>query len=77
MEPEYPLSQMKRRPNPFAEPLKKQVTISLGIEVIEYFEKMAQQEGLSEMPRLYIHGFSGSRVAAQTGLNIPRLPVVE
>jgi len=34
MEPEYELSKMKRRPNPFAKQLKKQVTISLGIDVI-------------------------------------------
>jgi uncharacterized protein (DUF4415 family) len=56
MEPEYDLSKMKRRPNPFANPLKKQVTISLGIEVIEYFEKMAQEEGLSyqELINLYL-----------------------
>ncbi|MCT7956834.1 antitoxin [Laspinema palackyanum] len=56
MEPEYPLLQMKRRPNPFAKPLKKEVTISLGIDVIEYFEKMAQEEGLSyqEVINLYL-----------------------
>ena len=41
MEPEYDLSKMKKRPNPFAKQLKKQVTISLGIDVIEYFETMA------------------------------------
>ncbi len=39
MELEYDLSKMKRRPNPFANPLKKQVTISLGIDIIEYFDK--------------------------------------
>jgi uncharacterized protein (DUF4415 family) len=35
MEPEYDLSKMKKRPNPFAKQLKKQVTISLGIDVME------------------------------------------
>ncbi|MBS0017271.1 MAG: BrnA antitoxin family protein [Arthrospira sp. SH-MAG29] len=56
MEPEYDLSQMKRRPNPFAKPLKKQVTISLGIDVIEYFQNMAQKEGVSyqELINLYL-----------------------
>jgi hypothetical protein len=29
MEPEYDLSKMRKRPNPFAKQLKKQVTISL------------------------------------------------
>ncbi|WP_341737642.1 antitoxin [Microcoleus sp. CAWBG640] len=47
MEPEYDLSKMKKRPNPFAKQLKKQVTISLGIDVIEYFETMAQEKGIS------------------------------
>ncbi|MCT7970038.1 BrnA antitoxin family protein [Laspinema sp. D1] len=56
MEPEYDLSKMKRRPNPFAKSFKKQVTISLEIDVIEYFEKMAQEEGLSyqELINLYL-----------------------
>ncbi|MBD2179606.1 antitoxin [Aerosakkonema funiforme] len=56
MEPEYDLSKMKRRPNPFAKQLKKQVTISLGIDVIEYFEMMAQEEGISyqELINLYL-----------------------
>lgn len=47
MEPEYDLSKMKKIPNPFAKQLKRQVTISLGIDVIEYFENMAQEAGIS------------------------------
>ncbi|MEG3857628.1 antitoxin [Microcoleus sp. herbarium12] len=47
MEPEYDLSKMKKRPNPFAKQLKKQITISLGIDVIEYFETMAEEKGIS------------------------------
>ena len=56
MEPEYDLSKMKKRPNPFAKQLKKQVTISLRIDVIEYFEMMAQEEGISsqELINLYL-----------------------
>lgn len=56
MEPEYDLSKMKRRSNPFAKQLKKQVTIYLGIYVIEYFEMMAQEEGISyqELINLYL-----------------------
>ncbi|TVU51974.1 MAG: antitoxin [Arthrospira sp. PLM2.Bin9] len=47
---------MKRRPNPFAKPLTKKVTISLGIDVIEYFQNMAQKEGVSyqELINLYL-----------------------
>jgi hypothetical protein len=56
MEPEYDLSKMKKRPNPFAKQLKKQVTISLGIDAIEYFEMMAREEGISyqELISLYL-----------------------
>jgi uncharacterized protein (DUF4415 family) len=56
MEPEYDLSKMKKRPNPFAKQLKKQITLSVGIDVIEYFEIMAQEEGISyqELINLYL-----------------------
>ncbi len=47
MKPEYDLSKMQKRPNPFAKRLKKQVTLSVGIDVIEYFQSMAQEEGIS------------------------------
>jgi predicted DNA binding CopG/RHH family protein len=47
---------MKSRPNPFSQQLKKQVTLTLGIEVIEYFEKKAKQKGISyqELIDLYL-----------------------
>lgn len=56
MEPEYDLSKMKKRPNPFAKQLKKQITLSVGIDVIEYFEMMAQEKGISyqELMNLYL-----------------------
>jgi hypothetical protein len=56
MKPEYDLDKMKSRPNPFAKQLKQQVTLPLGIDVIEYFEKMAQEKGIScqELIILYL-----------------------
>jgi uncharacterized protein (DUF4415 family) len=56
MKPEYDLSKMKKRPNPFAKQLKKQVTIPLGVDVIEYFETMSQELGISsqELINLYL-----------------------
>ncbi len=56
MKQEYDLSKMKSRPNPFAKQLKQQVTLSLGIDVIEYFEAMAQEKGISyqELINLYL-----------------------
>ena len=38
MKQEYDLSKMKKRKNPFAKQLKKQVTIRMGIDVIDYFK---------------------------------------
>ncbi len=46
MKNEYDLSKMKSRPNPYAKYLKKQVTMRIGTDVIEYFKKMAQNTGI-------------------------------
>ena len=34
---------MKGRKNPYAEKLKKQVTIRMGVDIIEYFKKMSEE----------------------------------
>ncbi len=56
MKPEYDLANMKSRPNPFAKQLKQQVTLPLGIDVIEYFEEKAKEKGMSyqELINLYL-----------------------
>jgi len=46
MKREYGLSKMKRRRNPYAARLKKQVTMRMGIEIIEYFKAMARETGI-------------------------------
>ena len=46
MKKEYDLSKMKKRPNPFAKQLKKQVTIRMGVDIIEYFKNMAEETGI-------------------------------
>ena len=38
---------MKRRKNPFVSHLKKQVTIRLGVDVIDYFKALADETGMS------------------------------
>lgn len=45
MKKEYDLSLMKKRRNPYASRLKKQVTIRLGTDVIDYFKEMAEETG--------------------------------
>ena len=46
MRKEYEFSKMKGRKNPHAKSLKKQVTLRLGIDVIEYFKDLAKETGI-------------------------------
>jgi len=46
MKPEYDLSTMKSRKNPYASKLKKSVTMRLGEDVIDYFKGMAEESGV-------------------------------
>ncbi len=46
MKKEYDLSKMKSRKNPYARQLKKQITLRLQPEVIEYFKEMAKESDI-------------------------------
>ena len=46
MKKEYDLSKMKKRRNPYASRLKKQVTIRMGTDIIAYFKAMAEESGI-------------------------------
>ncbi|MBM4370706.1 MAG: BrnA antitoxin family protein [Deltaproteobacteria bacterium] len=46
MKKEYDFDKMTGRPNPYPRRLKKQVTIRLGEDVVEYFKKMAGETGI-------------------------------
>jgi len=46
MKDEYNLSKMKSRPNPYVKRLKKQLTIRMGVDIIDYFKAMASQTGV-------------------------------
>lgn len=46
MKSEYDFSKMQGRKNPYAKRLKKQVTIRLGTDVIDYFKKLADETGV-------------------------------
>ena len=47
MKAEYDLKSMKSRKNPFASKLKKQVTIRMGGDVVEYFKDLAEETGIA------------------------------
>ena len=46
MKKEYDLTKMKKRKNPFAKQLKKQITIRMGVDIIEYFKTMSDDTGI-------------------------------
>ena len=46
MKKEYDFAEMKGRKNPYAKGLTKQVTLRLGIDVIEYFKNLAAETGI-------------------------------
>lgn len=56
MRNEYDFSKMKGRKNPYAQKLKKQVTIRLGNDVIDYFKSMANSMGVpyQQLINLYL-----------------------
>jgi uncharacterized protein (DUF4415 family) len=46
MRKEYDFASMKGRKNPYAKRLKKQVTLRLSVDVIEYFKALAAETGI-------------------------------
>jgi len=46
MKKEYDFSKMKGRKNPYARLLKKQITMRVGVDVIQYFKELAKETGL-------------------------------
>jgi predicted DNA binding CopG/RHH family protein len=46
MRKEYDFSTLSGKKNPYAKRLKKQVTIRLGIDAIEYFKQMSATTGI-------------------------------
>ncbi len=46
MKKEYDFSKMKSRKNPYARKLKRQVTIRMAEDVIEYFKSLGEETGI-------------------------------
>jgi uncharacterized protein (DUF4415 family) len=63
MKEEYDLSKMKSRPNPYAKRLKKQVTLRIGVDVIEYFKELSAETGIpyQSLINLYLQDCVTSR----------------
>ncbi|MDY6953906.1 MAG: CopG family antitoxin [Thermodesulfobacteriota bacterium] len=46
MKKEYDFSKLKGRRNPYVKRLKKQITIRMGVDIIDYFKQMAEETGI-------------------------------
>lgn len=46
MKNEVDLSNINGRRNPYSKTLKQQVTLRLGVDVVEYFKKQAEETGV-------------------------------
>ena len=46
MRKEYDFSKMKGWKNPYAKILKRQVTIRMGVDIIDYFKQLAGETGI-------------------------------
>ena len=46
MKKEYDFASMRGRKNPYTRLLKKQITIRLGVDVIDYFKSLSQETGI-------------------------------
>lgn len=46
MRKEYDFSKMKGRKNPYAKQLKRQITMRLGVDILEYFKELAEETGI-------------------------------
>ncbi len=62
MKKEYDLKKMKSRKNPYASRIKKQITIRLDNNTIEYFKKLAKETGFSyqTLINLYLKDCAGN-----------------
>ena len=46
MRKEYDFSEMRGRRNPYTKQLKRQITIRLGVDILEYFKELARETGI-------------------------------
>jgi uncharacterized protein (DUF4415 family) len=63
MKKEYDLSKMKSRKNPYARRLKKQITLRLDPEIIEYFKAMSAEKSIpyQSLINLYLQDCAATR----------------
>jgi len=75
MKTEYDLSTMKSRKNPYAKRLKKQVTLRIGVDIIEYFKNLSFKTGIpyQSLINLYLRDCASSH--RELKLNWQNIPI--
>ncbi len=75
MKTEYDLSTMKSRTNPYAKRLKKQVTLRIGVDIIEYFKNLSSKTGIpyQSLINLYLRDCASSH--RELKLNWQNIPI--
>jgi len=46
MRNKYEIKELNPRKNPYSKRLKKQITININVEVVDYYKNMAEQSGI-------------------------------
>ena len=46
MRDKYDIKELNPRKNPYSKRLKKQITININVETVDYFKDMAEQTGI-------------------------------
>ena len=46
MKDKYDIKELNPRKNPYSKRLKKQITININVEAVDYFKNMAEQSGI-------------------------------
>ncbi len=46
MRDKYEINELNPRKNPYSKMLKKQITININVEALDYFKEMAEQSGI-------------------------------
>lgn len=46
MRDKYDIKELNPRKNPYSKRLKKQITININVEAVDYFKNMAEQSGI-------------------------------
>jgi uncharacterized protein (DUF4415 family) len=72
MKTEYDLTRMKSRKNPYAKRLKRQITLRLDPDVIEYFKERSDENGIPYQTLINLY-LQDCRIARR-GLKMSWLP---